>query len=292
MGPFFTAQAASDTVAVTEAGAPVAANSPLGSVDKALRALQRLGDAGADGLPLTRFAAELGLNKASLHRTLSALRHRGFVEQDNNGNYRLGNAILALADSYLHDKSLRRIFHAGLGKLCTQINETCHLGVLIGEQIVYIDKVEPLRAIRIWSEIGWRNPAVCTALGRAILCQQFVDFESFAARFPTTIAKRTPHTRTTLRSVWQELIESRKRGFAKEEQENEPGITCVAVALLRGTDVVAAISITTLADRMDGRRMLSVVRALHDCITPYLPPGLSLQMPMANGSRKGAPGRR
>jgi IclR family acetate operon transcriptional repressor len=46
---------------------------------------------------LNRLAVDLGLNKASLHHTLSVLRHRGFVEQDSNGNYRLGRAALSLA---------------------------------------------------------------------------------------------------------------------------------------------------------------------------------------------------
>lgn len=69
----------------------------IGSVDKALLALQRLGEVGAEGRALNRLAADLGLNKASLHHTLSVLRHRGFVEQDRNGNYRLGPAALSLA---------------------------------------------------------------------------------------------------------------------------------------------------------------------------------------------------
>jgi len=253
--------------------------SPLGSVDKALRALQRLGDAGASGLALTKLAGDLGLNKASLHRTLSALRHRGFVEQDQNGNYRLGPAILAIADSHLRDESLRSLMHNALAGLCAKIGETCHMGVLTGEQVVYIDKVEPQRAIRIWSEIGWRNPALTTALGRAIMSQKFVDFESFAASFPNPVPKRTPNTRASLKQVWQELVDARKRGFAKEEQENELGITCMSVAILRGANVIAAISITAPAERMDIKRMTLLAKKLRECIEPTLPPGLSLQKP-------------
>jgi DNA-binding IclR family transcriptional regulator len=268
--------------------------SVLGSVDKALRALQRLGETGAEGLALTRLAADLRLNKASLHRTLSTLKHRGFVEQDARGNYRLGTSILALADSYLRDESLRRIFHEGLAELCTRIGETCHLGVLLGEQIVYIDKVEPLRAVRIWSEIGWRKPAVSTALGRAILSQKFVDFGSFSASFPTPISKRSTHTRDSLRAVWQELLSTRKRGFAYEEQESEPGITCMAIALLRGTDPLAAISVTVPSYRLDSKRALSIVRTLRDTIAPHLPPGLVLQNPIPGVPARAAarkPGR-
>jgi len=72
---------------------------------------------------------DLGLNKASLHHTLSVLRHRGFVEQDRNGNYRLGPAALSLADSYLHDDSFCHV-HAALKQLSISINEICHLGIL------------------------------------------------------------------------------------------------------------------------------------------------------------------
>lgn len=263
----------------------MAGNSPLGSVDKALRALQRLGDAGAGGLALTRLAADLGVNKSSIHRTLAALRHRGFVEQDQNGHYRLGPSLLAIADSHLRDESLRRLMHGALAALCARAGETCHLGVLTGEQVVYIDKVEPQRAIRIWSEIGWRNPALTTALGRAILCQKYVDFESFAAAFPGALPARV-QPRLSLKTVWQELLEARRRGFAREEQENEPGVTCIAVAILRDTQPVAALSITAPVERMDARRQAVLARMLHDCIGPALPPGLSLQRAAARKSQR------
>jgi len=258
----------------------MAGNSPLGSVDKALRALQRLGDAGAGGLALTKLAADLGINKSSIHRTLAALRHRGFVEQDQNGNYRLGPSLLAIADSHLRDESLRSLIHDALAALCAKAGETCHLGVLSGEQVVYIDRGEQQRAIRIWSEIGWRNPALTTALGRAILSQKYVDFESFAAAFPGAVPRRATPKRTSLKLVWQELLEARRRGFSREEQENEPGVTCIGVAILRGTQPVAAISITAPVERMDSRRQTALSRMLAGCIGPALPPGLSLQHPI------------
>lgn len=254
--------------------------SPLGSVDKALRAMQRLGDAGAGGLGLTELARDLGLNKASLHRTLLALRHRGFVEQDENSNYRLGPAFLAVADSFMRDESLRSLLHDALAQFSTLINETCHMGVLTGEQIVYIEKVESQRATRIWSEIGWRNPAVTTALGRAILSQKFVDFSSFSAAFPSGVPRRTSYTRRSMRAVWQELLDARKRGYAKEEQENELGITCVGIAILRGQNVIAALSITAPSDRMDAKRMAMLIRKLRDHLASRLPPGLVLQKPL------------
>jgi IclR family acetate operon transcriptional repressor len=254
--------------------------SPMGSVDKALRALQQLGESGAVGLPLSRLAADLKLNKTSLHRTLSALRLRGFVDQDGTGHYRLGNALLALADAHLRDQTLSNLLHHGLVSLCTKINETCHLGVMMGEQVVYIDKVEPQRPIRVWSEIGLRNPAVTTALGRAIMSQTFLDFQSFTTRFSKVVPDRTNYTRRSLQKVWSEIIEARRLGFSKEEQENELGVSCIATSVLRGGNAVAAISITAPIERMNSKRYPILIRTLRECIEPRLPPGLTLQRPI------------
>jgi IclR family acetate operon transcriptional repressor len=256
-------------------------NSPMGSVDKALRALLYLGTTGAGGQSLAKLSAELELNKASLHRTLSALRHRGFVEQDSSGTYRLGGAILALADLYVRHESLSSLLHEGLVALCSKVNETCHLGVLMGEQIIYIDKVEPQRAIRVWSEIGWRGPAVTTALGRAIMCQKFLDFQSFAAQYPGAVPQRTIHTCKSLPKVWREVAEARKRGFATEEQENELGVACLATAVLRGGNVIAAISITAPIERMGQRRYPELIRGIRECVRPRLPSALTLAKPMS-----------
>jgi IclR family acetate operon transcriptional repressor len=77
----------------------------ISSVDKALLALQRLGEAGGEGVTLNRLAIDLGLNKSSLHHTLSVLRYRGFAEQDSSGHYKLGKAALTLADSFINNRS-------------------------------------------------------------------------------------------------------------------------------------------------------------------------------------------
>lgn len=253
---------------------------PMGSVDKALLALEFLGDVGAEGVALSRLALALGMHKASLHRTLAALRHRNFVEQDaRTGHYRLGPKMLALADLYLRDGSLRAILHDPLRTLSATINELCHLGVLSGSEIIYVDKVEPLRPIRVWSEIGLRNPALTTALGRAILSQSCADFEDFAKRFSYPIQPRTPFTPPTAETIWEEIVAAKRRGFAKEEQENEAGISCIGVAILRGDTPAGAISISALHERMPMERMTSLAGILRKTIEPHLPSGLSLQQP-------------
>jgi IclR family acetate operon transcriptional repressor len=248
----------------------------IGSVDKALLALQRLGQIGPEGAPLNHLATDLGMNKASLHHTLSVLKFRGFVEQDRNGNYRLGNSALSLPDSYLHDESFCQM-HEALTQLSLAVNEICHLGILVGEDIVYVHKIVPKIPINTWSTVGFRNPALTTALGRSIVCQKYVDFESFSRAFPTTILRRTRHTLTDLRDIWRELVEARNRGFAREINEYVLGTSCLGMAVLRGHKPIAAISITGPTERLEGNREQALIIALRTHVIPQLPSGLSLQ---------------
>jgi IclR family acetate operon transcriptional repressor len=250
----------------------------IASVDKALLALQRLSEVGLVGLPLNRLATDLGINKASLHHTLSALRHRAFVEQDKNGNYRLGSSALALADSLMRDDGLCFV-HDALKELSQRVNEICHLGVMVGEDIIYTGKVAPKTSINTWSTVGFRNPALTTALGRAIVSHAYLDFDSFAAAFPTPLFQRTQYTKMSLKGLWGEMIDSRRRGFAREINEYAVGTSCLGVAILRRHKAIAAISITGPTDRLDPRREQHLLRTLRDCVTPHLRLGLTLQMP-------------
>ena len=246
-------------------------------VNKALRILQRMGDAGSDGIALTRIAESLDLPKASVHRSLVALRRRGFVEKNEFGKYMLGAAYLDVADSYLRGKHLRGLLHQGISNLCARIDETCHLGALSGDQVVYVDKVEPKGAASTWSDIGWRNPALSTALGRAITSQKFLDYESFASRFPGPVPQRTPYSLGSLQEIWREVIIARQRGWAIEEQENQIGISCVAVAVLRGHTPIAAISVSAPSERLTESLASSLVQNLHDVFEKWSPPELHLQ---------------
>jgi len=63
------------------------------------------------------------------------------------------------------------------------------------------------------------------------------------------------------------------------------GTSCLSVAVLRGHKPIAAISMTGPTERLCGQHEQSLVRALHDCLTPHLPVGLLLQMPTARNGR-------
>ncbi|WP_051433134.1 IclR family transcriptional regulator, partial [Promicromonospora kroppenstedtii] len=217
--------------------------SPLGSVDKALLALDTLAGFGAAGAPLATLAQAVGVSKPTLHRTLAALRHRGYAEQTSDGAYRLGPSALALGSSYLAEENLPALLHPALTALSEAVDELVHLGVLAGREVVYLDKVEPQRAVRVWSAVGRRRAAATTALGRALLSVQELD-DAAVERFA---GGNTPAEH--LRDV---LADARRTGVAGETEENERGIACIAVPLLRAGRGVAAVSITAPVERLRG----------------------------------------
>jgi IclR family transcriptional regulator, acetate operon repressor len=248
--------------------------SPMGSVDKALLALQELGGAGSGGVPLAELAQRLGLNKTSLHRTLAALRFRGFADQDQaSGNYVLGVAAATLAAAFFSDDNLPQMLQNALTTLCAHADELVHLGVLSGAEIVYLDKVEPARPVRVWSTIGRRQPAATTALGRAILSRRSIDNGLLAWYAGSHVAPA---------HLAQILDTALARGYATETEENEAGISCLAVPLLRSGVAIAAVSMTAPSDRMTPQRQGELSRMIARDLPQLLPNGISLPAELAS----------
>jgi len=246
----------------SDVGTDPADAGPLPAVDKALRALEVLSDAGPAGLPLGALAETLGLHKSSVHRTLAALAHRGYVDRSPGGAYRLGSAALALGATWAPAEHLPALVHPALVALCGASEELVHLGVLVGTDVLYLDKVEPERPVRVWSAVGRRRPASRTALGRALL-----------AVGPDRAPDGAPAPADADDAA---IARAREVGYAVEREENEPGIACVGVALVRAGTPVGALSITVPAERMSAGRPAELARLAHTVVPPLLPPGLTL----------------
>lgn len=250
-----------------------AAAPPVEGVDRALRTLDAVAAAGPAGVALADLSATLGVHKTTVHRSLAALRHRDYVAQDPvTGRYALGPAAVALADRFFAEDDLPARLHGTLTALCAATDELVHLGVLSGVQVVYLDKVEPERPVRVWSAVGRRNWAATTALGRAMLAFRDTPDGALAGY----VGAVEPAGRVDAARLATELADARRRGYAVEQQENEPGIACLAVPLLRGSRPVAALSITAPADRMTPPHMATLHTRVRAVVPPLLPPGLTL----------------
>ncbi|WP_347347933.1 IclR family transcriptional regulator [Nigerium sp.] len=246
---------------------------PVEAIDRALRLLDALARAGADGATLAELSASEQLNKSTAYRALATLRARGFcTQQGGNGHYVLGAAAIGLGDSFYSDVSLRTLLHPAILALCREVDELVHLGVLAGDQVVYLDKVEPERSIRVWSRVGQTVPAATSSLGRAVLsriCDSVDQLPPYLAGLP---ASQRPEPAR----LWRMLQDARRRGFATEWGENQPGVACLGVPVLRGISAVAAISVTAPAERMTAERCDELAGVVGELVPRFLPSGLTI----------------
>lgn len=244
----------------------------LEGVDRALRVLSLLGLRG-DGWTLDELASETSLPKSSLHRLLTTLKARGFAVQPMpSGPYLLGPTALEVAFGFHSRLDIPVLFAPLLQDLVDRHNETTHLAVLAGADVVYIDKRDGVHPLRLSSTIGGRNPAYCTGVGKALLAHSLPDraaVDAWVAAYGP-LKRHTPTTHASARALNAELELTRSRGYALDLEENEPGVHCAAVAVTLGTgSPVAAVSVTAPVMRLSregldllGRDLLEATRHL------------------------------
>ncbi len=206
------------------------------------------------GLSLVEVAHATDLPKATAHRLLATLANGGLVRQLGDGRYGLGSHCLALGQAYLHSIDLRTEALVELRRLVAETGETCHLGILSEDRIVYIEKLDSPHPIRMYSRVGATNPAATTSLGKAILA--FSPEDVLESVYAHGIPQRTAATVTDVAEARERLVEIRRQGFAVDDVENEEGIRCVAAPILdHQAQPVAGISISGPEHRVTRERV-------------------------------------
>lgn len=240
------------------------------AIDRALALLDDLSRAGTDGSSLAGICARVGMNKSTAYRALTTMRGRGYIQQDvETGNYSLGPAALTLSSRYFEGDALVWSMHPVIVALSRETDELVHLGVMRGDKVIYLDKVEPSRIIRVRSDIGRAVPAANTALGRSILAFTGVRRQQLSAYAPADGPPRTEH-------LWEMIGFARRHGYSFEVEEYEPGIACFGVALLRAGQPVGAMSVTTFASSFTAERRAELLEAVSSVVPPLLPSGINL----------------
>jgi DNA-binding IclR family transcriptional regulator len=208
-------------------------------------AAHKLGDG------LTNISRGVGLSKSTTHSLISTLEQMGYVQQDqNSGKYSLGLKLFELGQAMHASMDLRTIAMPYLHALAKKYEETVHLAVLPKGEVVYIDKVDSPRSIRIASQIGGRNPAHCTGVGKVLLAD-LPEAELDKALRGRRLQRFTPNTIADPDKLKLHLDKVRADGYAQDEEEIEIGLSCVAAPVKnhRGV-VIAAISLSGPSGRI------------------------------------------
>lgn len=203
---------------------------------------------------VTELARATGLDKGTTSRLLATLREAGYIRQDpGDRRYRVSSKVLRLSQSYSEQLDLRAVAHPHLLGLRDDVDETVHLGVVEGDRVTYIDKVEATRSVRLVSRVGHREPVHSTALGRAMLSALAAP-ERRQRLSELELTRRTERTVIGTAALLELLTESAERGYAVDDEENQHEVTCVAAAIVDVLGApIAAISVSGPSYRMSPR---------------------------------------
>ncbi|RZT66881.1 IclR family transcriptional regulator [Leucobacter luti] len=221
------------------------------SLEKAVDILEYIAGAPGPGVTLAECTGILGFSKATTQRMLLTLARRNLLHFDEElGVYSLGMLTAKLGAEYLNRLDYRKAALPVLRDLVAQSGETAHLGVLTGQNVVYIELVDSPQPIRIFSKVGDSRPAYATAIGKAILAELPGDVRR--AHLPESLAGSTARTITSIEQLYLDLAQTRERGFAIDDGENRDGIRGFAAPIFDFTgSVCAALSIAGPTSRLD-----------------------------------------
>ncbi|MEO3884018.1 IclR family transcriptional regulator [Nonomuraea sp. B5E05] len=218
------------------------------SVERALDVLEALAEHGGEA-GLSEIAARTGLPYGTIHRLLQTLLARGYVRQESDRRYALGGGLVRLGG--IAESMVGVWAQPYLGKMVELSGETANLAVLEGDFIVYVAQAPSPRRLRMFAEVGRRVLPHSTAVGKVLLAGRPAS-EAVAVFERTGMPRRTPNTITELTAMLAELERVRSCGYAMDLGEEELGVHCLAVPVWDGDRVVAAMSVSGPAERIDG----------------------------------------
>jgi DNA-binding IclR family transcriptional regulator len=221
-------------------------------LDRALGILDYIGDA-PSGLTLIEITQRLELHKSTVHRLLMILEQNRLVTRKGN-KYFLGLKLFILGNKVANTLDVRKCAPAYLEQLVSETGETAHLCMLDDGKVLYLEKVEASRTVRVPSNVGGRYPIHCGGAGKALLA--FLSTEELDLMLKgCSFEAFTPNTATTPERLKRELELVRQRGFSIDNEEFEEGLKCIGAPVRDHTDnVIAAISIAGPSSRItDGK---------------------------------------
>jgi DNA-binding IclR family transcriptional regulator len=189
-----------------------------------------------------------GLAKSTTSRMLAALERGGLLERDDNGGYVAGSLFWLYAAAHDPWEQLVRLARPVMERVGSDTQETVHLSVLRGDQVVQVAQVDSryLLGTRDWTQVY--VPVHTSALGKGFLAWGLLDLPD------ARLEKLTSETLTTKAALERDGAAARRRGYAVTVDELEEGLTGIAVPV-HGVhdDVVAALGISGPTSRLDGR---------------------------------------
>jgi DNA-binding IclR family transcriptional regulator len=161
----------------------------------------------------------------------------------------LGSSMWAMAREYDWSKLLVEIAHPDLNLLATRINETAHLAVREGKEVLFIDCAHATRVVAAVGRTGELHPLHCTAHGKAMLADAD-ESELCALLGSGPLRKYTKNTITTIKALAENCATIHDIGYAVDDSEHADELRCIAAPIRFNKQIVGSIGISAPAPRL------------------------------------------
>jgi DNA-binding IclR family transcriptional regulator len=205
-----------------------------------------------EAISLKEISEKTGLHPSTTHRILNDLAVGRFVDRPAAGSYRLGMRLLELGNLVKGRLSVRDAALAPMRELHKLIQQPVNLSLRQGDEIVYIERAFSERSgMQVVRAIGGRAPLHLTSTGKLFLAvEEPQRVRSYATR--TGLSGHTRNSITQLPILERELAKARQQGIARDNEELELGVRCMAAGIYDDqSKLIAGLSISAPADRLD-----------------------------------------
>ena len=205
-----------------------------------------------EAISLKEIAEKTGLHPSTAHRILNDLTTGRFVDRPEAGSYRLGMRLLELGNLVKGRLNVRDAAMVPMRDLHKLIQQPVNLSVRQGDEIVYIERAYSERSgMQVVRAIGGRAPLHLTSVGKLFLASDDpLRVRAYATR--TGLSGHTRNSITQLPVLERELARVRQHGIARDNEELELGVRCIAAGIYDDQGrLVAGLSISAPADRLD-----------------------------------------
>ena len=205
-------------------------STPAPAVTRAAAVLDALADSDSGRLTLSDLARELGIPKSSTSNLLQALEDAELITR-LGADYALGVKLVELGAAYLNRRDEVREFY----RFCEQApmlkGETVRIAMLDGENVIYLARYEGHPAVRLTSNIGDKMPVSVCAVGKALVSR--LHDHDIEQLYPDDmlLPVMTPKSLRTGRALKDEIVRTRSRGYAFEDEESTLGVVCLGMAV-------------------------------------------------------------
>src|SRR5205085_7465174 len=185
-----------------------------------------------EAISLKEISDKTGLHPSTAHRILNDLATGRFVDRPEAGSYRLGMRLLELGNLVKARLDVRDAALAPMRELHKLTHQPVNLSVRQGDEIVYVERTYSERSgMQVVRAVGGRAPLHLTSVGKLFLANDDAQrVRAYAAR--TGLAGHTRNSITELPRLERELARVSQYGTARDDEELELGVRCMAAGIL------------------------------------------------------------